>query len=129
MLALVEAASLEGGALHRPVGLVKTDDELRLLLLGQKTRLCRVDVLQTQREIHEAFKCSWGNRIESFPPPPGCLPRPAASHQPLELVLGEAHVFGGDAVVEVEAGVEDQRVVSVEGVVGVVLPEPAPRKR
>lgn len=51
------------------------------------------------------------------------------SHQPLELVLGEAHVFGCDAVVELQAGVEDQRVVCVQGVVRLVLPEPEPRKR
>lgn len=51
------------------------------------------------------------------------------SHQALELVLGEAHVFGCDAVVEVQAGVEDQRVVGVQGVVRLVLPEPEPRKR
>lgn len=52
-----------------------------------------------------------------------------ASHQTLELVLGEAHVLGCDAVVEVQTGVEDQRVVCVQGVVCLVLPEPVPRKR
>lgn len=60
---------------------------------------------------------------------PGCQSKAAAPHQPLELVLGEAHVFGCDAVVEVQAGVEDQRVVCVEGVVRLVLPEPVARKR
>lgn len=50
------------------------------------------------------------------------------SHQPFELLLSEAHVLGGDAVVEVEAGVEDQRVVCVQGVVGLVLPEPVHRQ-
>lgn len=44
--ALVEASSLEGSALQHPIGLVKTEEEFRLLLLRQKTRLCRFDVLQ-----------------------------------------------------------------------------------
>lgn len=44
--ALVEASSSEGRALQHPIGLVKTDEEFRLLLLRQKTRLCRFDVLQ-----------------------------------------------------------------------------------
>lgn len=65
----------------------------------------------------------FGRSNSTFPPP-----EPAASHQPLELVLGEAHVCGGDAVVEVQAGVEDQRVVCVQGVVGLVLHEPALRR-
>lgn len=52
----------------------------------------------------------------------------SASHQPFELLLGEAHVLGRHAVVEVKAGVEDQRVVCVQGVVGLVLPEPVHRQ-
>lgn len=52
----------------------------------------------------------------------------SVSHQPFELLLSEAHVLGRDAVVEVKAGVEDQRVVGVQGVVGFVLPEPVPRQ-
>lgn len=56
-------------------------------------------------------------------------PGPRGSHQPFELFLGEAHVFGGGAVVVVQAGVEDQRVVGVQGVVGLVLPEPEGRTR
>lgn len=52
----------------------------------------------------------------------------SVSHQPFELLLSEAHVLGRDAVVEVKAGVEDQRVVCVQGVVGLVLPEPEHRQ-
>lgn len=51
----------------------------------------------------------------------------SVSHQPFELLLSEAHELGGHAVVEVKAGVEDQGVVRVQGVVGLVLPEPVHR--
>lgn len=44
--ALAEAPSSEGSAVQHPIGLVKTEEELRLLLLGQKAGLCRFDVLQ-----------------------------------------------------------------------------------
>lgn len=50
------------------------------------------------------------------------------SHQPFELVLGKAHVFLRGAVVEQQVRVEDQRVVSVQGVISLVLPETAQRK-
>lgn len=53
----------------------------------------------------------------------------SVSHQTFKLLLGEAHVLGCDAVVEGQAGVEDEGVVCVQGVVGLVLPEPVHRKR
>lgn len=45
----VEASSSEGRAPHHPIGLVEAEEEFRLLLLGQKTRLCRFDVLQKKQ--------------------------------------------------------------------------------
>lgn len=44
--AVVERSALKGSALQHPIGLVKIAEEVFLLLLGQKTRLCSFDVLQ-----------------------------------------------------------------------------------
>lgn len=54
----------EGGALQHPIGLVEAEQELRLLLLGQKTRLCRFDVLQKSSErLERRLGAAWGNGI------------------------------------------------------------------
>lgn len=47
------------------------------------------------------------------------------SHQPLEFLLGEAHVIVCRVVVVVQVGVEDERIIRIQGVVCLVLPESA----
>lgn len=47
------------------------------------------------------------------------------SHQPFEFLLGEAHVIVCRVVVVVQVGVKDERVIRIQGVVCLVLPESA----
>lgn len=56
--ALVGPSALEGGAPQHPIGLIKADEELLFLLLWQKTRFCRVDVLQETNK--KMFRCRLG---------------------------------------------------------------------
>lgn len=54
--ALVGPSALEGSAPQHPIGLIKADEELLLLLLWQKTRFCRIDVLQeTKKDVQVPF--------------------------------------------------------------------------
>lgn len=52
----VDPSALEGSAPQHPIGLIKADEELLLLLLWQKTGFCGIDVLQdTKKDAQVPF--------------------------------------------------------------------------